>query len=218
MIKLCGFALSNYYNKVKFVLLEKGIPFEEVVVMPGQDEATLCRTALGKVPFIETPMGTLTESQAIVDYLEAAYPQTPLLPADPFAAAKQRELITYLELHLELLARELYGQAFFGAEVSEYMRERVQKKLPHHLKGFLRIATFSPYLGGKTFGLADIVASIHLPIIALATKAVFGQDFVLDAGIDWKTYAKLVGLRPAAQQVEADRRAFIEKNKQPDWR
>jgi len=119
-------------------------------------------------------------------------------------------------LHLELLARELYGQAFFGGEVSEYTRERIQKKLPRHLKGFLRIATFSPYLGGETFGLADIVASIHLPIIALASKAVFGQDLVLDAGIDWKTYSKLVGLRPAAQRVEADRRVFIEQSKKPD--
>lgn len=27
MIKLCGIALSNYYNKVKFVLLEHGIPY-----------------------------------------------------------------------------------------------------------------------------------------------------------------------------------------------
>ncbi len=33
MIKLCGFALSNYYNKVKFVLLEHEIPFEESFVM-----------------------------------------------------------------------------------------------------------------------------------------------------------------------------------------
>jgi len=63
--------------------------------------------------------------------------------------------------------------------------------------------------------LADIVASIHLPIIALASKAVFGHDFVLEAGIDWKTYSKLVGLRPAAQQVEAERRAFIEQSKKP---
>ena len=29
MLKLCGFAVSNYYNKVKLSLLEKGIPFEE---------------------------------------------------------------------------------------------------------------------------------------------------------------------------------------------
>ena len=29
MLKLCGFAASNYYNKVKFALLEKGVAFEE---------------------------------------------------------------------------------------------------------------------------------------------------------------------------------------------
>ncbi|HKB52834.1 MAG TPA: glutathione S-transferase N-terminal domain-containing protein, partial [Ramlibacter sp.] len=27
MIQLHGFALSNYYNKVKLALLEKGVPF-----------------------------------------------------------------------------------------------------------------------------------------------------------------------------------------------
>jgi len=213
MIKLCGFAMSNYYNKVKFVLLEKGIPFEEVWLTPAQDEATLCRTALGKVPFIETPQGTLTESQVIVDYLEAVYPAHPLLPSDPFAAAKRRELITYIELHLELLARELYGQAFFGTEGHEHTRKRIQKKLPRHVQGFLRIATFGPYLGGETFGLADIVASIHFPLIGLATKAVFGTDLLLDSGLDWKPHAKLVGQRPAAQKVAADRQALVEKNK-----
>jgi hypothetical protein len=29
MIVLCGFAASNYYNKVKLALLEKAVPFEE---------------------------------------------------------------------------------------------------------------------------------------------------------------------------------------------
>ena len=46
----------------------------------------------GKVPFLRTEQGALCESQVIVDYLEAAYPAVPLLPADPFAAAKVREL------------------------------------------------------------------------------------------------------------------------------
>ncbi|WP_420841196.1 glutathione S-transferase N-terminal domain-containing protein, partial [Aquiflexum gelatinilyticum] len=39
-ITLCGFSLSNYYNKVKLALLEKGIPFEEELVMTkSADEA-----------------------------------------------------------------------------------------------------------------------------------------------------------------------------------
>ena len=35
MLTLCGFAVSNYYNKVKLALLEKGIPFNEELVMTG---------------------------------------------------------------------------------------------------------------------------------------------------------------------------------------
>ena len=31
-IKLCGFAASNYYNKIKLQLLEKGVVFEEELV------------------------------------------------------------------------------------------------------------------------------------------------------------------------------------------
>ena len=27
MLTLCGFPISNYYNKVKLALLDKGIPF-----------------------------------------------------------------------------------------------------------------------------------------------------------------------------------------------
>ncbi len=108
MLQLCGFAISNYYNKVKLVLLEKGLPFEEQRVMTrSKDEAVLSCSPLGKIPFLKTEQGALCESQVIVDYLEAVYPDPPLLPADPFAAAKVRELATFVDLHLELVAREL---------------------------------------------------------------------------------------------------------------
>ena len=75
MIKLHGFALSNYYNKVKFALLEFGIPFEEVCVQFSQDEAMLEHSPLGKVPYIVTERGSLCESQAIIEYLAAAFPE-----------------------------------------------------------------------------------------------------------------------------------------------
>ncbi|MGS0758475.1 glutathione S-transferase, partial [Roseateles sp. GG27B] len=37
--------------------------------------------------------------------------------------------------------------------------------------------------------------------------AVLGEDLLAAGGIDWKPYAKLVGERPAAQKVAADRTA-----------
>ena len=75
MIVLCGFSVSNYFNKVKLALLEKGVPFtEELVMTKRTDDAVLASSPLGKIPFIRTEHGGLCESQAILDYLEAAYP------------------------------------------------------------------------------------------------------------------------------------------------
>ena len=88
MFKLHGSAFSNYHNKVKLALLEKGLPFEEVDIgIKDKSEAVLSASPLGKIPFLTTPQGSLCESQVILDWLEATHPQPPLLPADPFAAA-----------------------------------------------------------------------------------------------------------------------------------
>jgi glutathione S-transferase len=210
MIKLCGYALSNYYNKVKFVLLEHDIPFEEVLVMPSQDEALLAHSPLGKVPFLQTEEGDLCESQAIVEYLAARYPDRQIFSADPWEAAKERELIFFVDVHLELTVRNLYKQAFFGGTITDATKGRVEKLLAHHISGFRRLAKFGPYLRGERFGVADAAGFVSLPLVGMATKIIYGRDFLLDAGIDWKAYVKAVGVRPAAQRVTADRKACVE--------
>ncbi len=212
MLVLCGFAVSNYYNKVKLALLEKGVPFTEEMVKTGsKEEAVLEATPLGKVPFIRTAQGTLCESQAILDYIEAAHPNPPLMPADPWQAAKVRELITFIDLHLELVARELYPKAFFGGEVSEANAARIHKQLTKNIAAFMRLAKFSPYVAGATFTQADCAAWVSLPLVAMATKIVYGEDLLAAGGVDWKPYSKLIGERPSAQRVTADRKADQER-------
>jgi glutathione S-transferase len=162
---------------------------------------------LGKVPFIRTPQGALCESQAIMAWLEAAYPQPPLLPADPFAAAKVHELSIFIDLHLELVARELYGKAFFGGDASERQIARVRKLLDRNIPAFARLAKFAPYVAGSTFTQADCAAWASLPVVSMATRAIYGEDLLLAHGVDWKGYGRLVGERPSAQKVTADRKA-----------
>jgi len=214
MITLCGIPLSNYYNKAKLALLEKGIPFtEERVETHCDDEDVRSCSPLGKVPFIKTPQGALCESQVIVDYLEAAYPGTPaLIPADPYQAAKVRELVTYVDLHLELVARELYPEAFFGGQVSDGTKKRVARLLPENIKAFKRLAKFGPYLAGDTFTMADCAGWVSLPLVGMATKIIYGEDLLAAGGVDWKPYAKLIGDRPTAQKVAADRKADQERS------
>ena len=212
MLVLCGFSVSNYYNKVKIALLEKGVPFTEELVKTGsQDEAVLSASPLGKIPFIRTEHGVLCESQAILDYIEARYPNPPLLPADPWQAAKVRELVTFIDLHLELVARELYPKAFFGGELSDANGARIQKLLKKNIAGFVRLAKFSPYVAGATFTQADCAAWASLPLVSMATRAAFGEDLLAAGGIDWKPYSKLVNERASAQKVVADRKADQER-------
>ena len=193
MLTLCGFAVSNYYNKVKLALLEKGIPFTEELVMTGsKDDTVLAATPLGKVPFLRTDGGTLCESQVMVDYLEAAYPAMPLVPADALAAAK---------------VRELYAQAFFGGTVPQDAQDRVRKQLTKNIAGFQRLAKFGPFVAGDSFTLADCAAYVSLPLVALASKKVLGEDLLAAAGIDWKGYAGLIAQRPSAQKVDTDKKA-----------
>lgn len=204
MLKLCGFPLSNYHNKAKLVLLEKGVPFEEVLVPGGALE----HSPMGKVPYLLTDEGPLCESQAIVEYAEARWPTPALMPQDPWAAAKVRELNIVLELHVELVVRQLYGQAFFGLPaLPEKFTGRVRGQLEKGLRAFRQLAKFSPYVAGSSFTLADCSAYVHLPVVAMASRAVYGSDLLAEAGVDWKPYVKFIEQRPAAQKVAADRKA-----------
>jgi glutathione S-transferase len=69
------------------------------------------------------------------------------------------------------------------------------------------LAKFSPYVAGDSFTLADCSAWVSLPLVAMASKSVLGEDLLAAAGVDWKAHAKLVGERPSAQKVSADRKA-----------
>ena len=205
-LKLCGFSASNYYCKLKLQLLEKQVPFEEELVWVGNTHPKLMdRSPMGKVPFLQTEQGCISESMACAEYIEQAYPQHSLWPADPLAAAKVRELIVYLELHLELVARELYPQAFFGRTVSAERLDFVRHQLPRGVAAFARLAAFKPFVAGDQFTLADCAAAVHLPLMASACKRVLGEDLL--AALPIKAYMEHIDARPTMVRVNADRKA-----------
>jgi glutathione S-transferase len=208
MLRLCGFRISNYHNKVRIVLLEKGIEFDEdASSTPKQSDEYLARSPMGKAPFLELDGGRrLSESQAICEYLEDAYPQMPLLPPDPFGRAKVRELIEHMELYLELVARRMYGFVFFGRPVDEQVKAAAQKDLVKGVRAFKALARFEPYIAGNQLSLADCAAFVHLPLVSLATKLAFGRD-VLEDLPQLKPYLKMLGERPAFARVQEDRKA-----------
>jgi glutathione S-transferase len=209
MITLCGFGVSNYYNKLKLMLLEKGIPFDERVVYPWQRETFLASSPMGKIPFVETEHGGLSESQVILEYLEERYPATPMLPADIFERARCRELIQHLELNCEWVVRRLYKEAFFGGVVSDETKREAHERLIVGLQAVARLAQFNPYVFGSTLTAADCAAYVHFLMIRLATSIIYGEDMLERHLPQAAAYMQFMEARPHVQTMLAERAAAM---------
>ncbi len=215
MLKLCGIHISNYHNKLRIVLLEKGVAFEEDAnCPPSRKDEWLARSPLGKVPILEIDGTPVAESQVIVEYLEEVYPDKPLYPKDPLARAKVRELAAVIELHMELVARRLYKEVYFGGKVSDETKEEVQRDIAKGVRAFKSLAKFDPYIAGSELTVADCAAFVHLPLVSLTTKIAYGKD-VLEDIAPLKPYLKMLGARPAFARVNEDRKAAQAKATAP---
>jgi glutathione S-transferase len=209
IITLCGFGVSNYYNKLKLILLEKQIPFNEKLVFPWQRDSFLQSSPLGKIPFVETEQGSLSESQVILDYLEECYPALPLYPTAVFARAKCRELIQHLELNAEWVARRLYKESFFGGTVSEETKREANERLVIGLDAVARLSHFSPYILGPSFTAADCAAYVHFVMIKQTTLNIYGENMLERFLPNITEYMQLMDARPHVQTMMKDRDAAL---------
>ncbi len=88
---------SPFARKARVALLEKGLAFETVIDNPWNPgaQAPACNP-LGKIPVLLTPDdGAIFDSKVIVEYVEAKWPASPLLPVDAMqrVAARQVEAV-----------------------------------------------------------------------------------------------------------------------------
>ena len=205
MITLCGFGVSNYYNKLKLVLLEKDIPFREKLAYPWERDAFRQDSPLGKMPFVMAEEGGLSETQPILEYLEERYRDIPLYPADPFARAKCRELIQHLELNAEWVARRLYKEAFFGGSVSDETKAEAYERLCAGLEAVARLSRFAPYILGESLTAADCTACMHFLMIRRVTQTIYQEDLLQRFLPGIADYMELMESRPHVRTILSDR-------------
>lgn len=92
-MKLYTYWRSSCSYRVRIALGLKGLAWDSIPVhlVKGEqrDPGYLAHNPSGFVPTLVLEDGTeLVQSLAIIDYLEAMYPEPPLLPADPLARAR----------------------------------------------------------------------------------------------------------------------------------
>ena len=107
------------------------------------------------MPFIETDAGCLSETSAILDYLEGIKPNPALYPSDPFAKAKTQEVMRILEHYIELAGRRHYGHVFFKGPKSDAAVEEARPVIENGLGALKQLCSFGPYLCGSDFSYAE---------------------------------------------------------------
>ena len=204
-IKLYGMPLSNYYNMVKAILLEKGMQFEEVLVTPNQEDDYLAKSPMGKVPCLETEQGFLTETGVMLDYLDALGEGPSFYPEDVFAKAKVQELMRYLELYIELPGRRLYGDVFFGRPASDEEKAAVKPILEKGFAALQKIARFDPYIAGTELTYADFYFLFAMAPVTLVCKKTWEWD-VREEILAIQELNALLGERESVKRVQADQK------------
>lgn len=205
MLKLYGFPLSNYFNMVKIILMEKGLDYEYVHTMPSQENDYLSKSPMGKVPCIETEQGFLSEASVIMEYLEDTGAGPSFFPSDPFAKARVRELMKEMELYIELPARTCFPETFFGGKVTDEVKESAKANLQKGMACLKRTAKFSPYVAGDELTYADFFFMYSVNLANAVAKRLWSMDLLTELPAA-QTLLQQLNERESAKQIAADQK------------
>ena len=161
------FVLHDYWRssaayRVRIALALKGLDYERVPVdlLAGEQwaEANRAVNPQGLVPTLVADGLAITQSLAIIDWIDASYPEPPLIPRDPAARARvwAQALAIAADIHplnnLRVLKRL---KAQLGADqpaIDDWYRHWIGEGLDA-LEVMGRVG---PFLGGEAPDLADV--------------------------------------------------------------
>lgn len=109
MLKLYSMPVSLYSAKVRLALAVKGLAVTEVEPPGGyRSEAYRRIVPQGTIPALDHDGFILSESDAIIEYLDDIAPEVPLLPSDARERARARALSRFVDMKVEPAARALF--------------------------------------------------------------------------------------------------------------
>jgi glutathione S-transferase len=198
MIKLYYARPSAFARPVWLALLEKQLTFELVPVdLSGAqlEPAFLALNPFGHVPVLVDGDFRVLESLAILDYLEAKYPERSLLPKDAIALAKVRMVQMITLNKLIPAAITLLGFRRSSSEEVEASKASQLRVLTTTLNFFEDLLGDSSYFAGDQLTVAEVVAGSLM-------------HRVPEVGVDLNDYPRLQNwserllARPTWQQIQ----------------
>ena len=199
-MRIYPFPVAPNPTRVRLYLAEKGLALEQASVnLPKGEQRSpehLARNPLGRLPVLELDDGTfLTESLAIIEYLEELHPEPAMIGRTPLERARVRELERIADLGVLLpIARIVHAtRSPLGLPPNPAVAEHARAALPAALRVLDERIGDQPFLAGARPSIADCTL-----FAALGFGAVFGVE--LDPAFErlhaWRTR---FAARPSAQ-------------------
>lgn len=209
-MKLYSYFRSSAAYRVRIALNLKGLPYEMVPIHltkdGGRQHAPEYRAInpQARVPSLEVSNGNiLTQSMAIIEYLDETHPEPPLLPADALDRAQVRAIAQLIACDIHPL-NNLVALQYLKRQLKH---EQAQVDVWYHhwiTEGFAALETLlggGPYAWGASVTLADVCL---VPQVANARRFKISLD----------KFPKIVAAETACLKLPAFDRARPEN--QPD--
>jgi len=211
---LFGSTLSPFVRKTAAFLREKGIDFElQPTGLPNPSPEFCAASPFKKMPAMTDGDFSLCDSSAIIHYIEAKYPEPPLIPADPRTRGRviwfdEFADTIFFACGAKMFFNRIVAPRFMGREGDESVAQAAQQnELPPILDYIETVAPEAEgYLVGDRLTLADIaVAGIFANLQHL--------DIELDKGRHPKTvdYVQRILSRPSFAPLIEKEIAILER-------
>lgn len=199
--------LSAPCRKARLVLAEKRLPFELRLEKVWEErEEFLELNPAGTVPTLLEDNGLAVPGSGVIcEYLEEAYPDTPLMGQTLAERVEVRRLLAWFDDKFDTeVTRNLAGEKYHKRMAGRGQPDAAALRsgyaaLREHLDYLGWLAEHRKYLAGTSISLADFAAAAHLSVL----------DFTGD--VDWKRspparewYARIKS-RPSFRPLLADR-------------
>ena len=199
--------LSPFARKVRLVLAERRLPFELKLEKTWERRPEyLALNPAGTVPTLIEENGlVIPDSGVICEYLEEAYPDTPLMGHTLAERVEVRRLVAWFDGRFAAdVTRNLLGEKLMkrlnGRGNPDAGALRVgYANLRQHMQYLGWLSETRKWLAGSSLSLADFAAAAHLSAL----------DFISD--VDWTTspaakdwYARMKS-RPSFRPLLTDR-------------
>ena len=205
MNRLYHVPLSPFCRKVRLTLAEKKIEVELVEERYWeQNPDFLRRNPAGKVPILRMGQRTMSESQAICEYLDEVVPEPPLMPRGAEGRYEVRRLCAWFDdkFHAEVTSKLLYERVNKKLAKAGYPDSKNVKfgagRIKYHLDYMAWLLEHRRWLAGDVMTLADFAAAAHLSALDYISDVDWNRSAAVK---DW--YAKIKS-RPAFRSILAD--------------